>query len=88
MEVRIILVCKRIRSHPEKSMHICICYAVTEREIRGAIALGSSSVAELGESLGVGTCCGRCVPDVRKILKSCAKECERAGPHLRLAAGD
>ena len=69
-------------------MYICICNAVTEREIRGAVALGDCSVADLRESLGVGTCCGRCVPDVRKVLKSCAKERERGNLDLGLAAGD
>jgi bacterioferritin-associated ferredoxin len=69
-------------------MHICVCYAVTEREIRAAFAQGSTSLAGVGEALGAGTCCGRCVPDVRKILKSCARECESGSLHPRFAAGD
>ena len=69
-------------------MYICICNAVTESEIRGAIALGSHTMAELRQGLGVATCCGKCEPEARKILKSCAHECERSRCHLRLASGD
>ena len=70
-------------------MYICICNAVTESEIRGAVALGSKSVADLREGLGVGTCCGKCVPEAHKLLKSCAQECQQhdRSQHRR-AAGD
>lgn len=69
-------------------MYICICNAVTEREIRGAVALGCKTVADLREDLGVGSCCGKCVPEAHKILKDCAKQREHDHSHLRLAAGD
>ena len=76
-------------------MYICICNAVTEREIRGAAALGCKTVAELKEDLGVGTCCGKCVPEAHRILKGCAAQ-EREHPHghdhqhrhHQIAAGD
>ena len=70
-------------------MYICICNAVTESEIRGAVTLGATTVSDLREGLGVGTCCGKCVPDAHKVLKQCARECAHGcSSSLRLAAGD
>ena len=34
-------------------MYVCICNAVTEREIRQAVALGVTTLKELREGLGV-----------------------------------
>jgi bacterioferritin-associated ferredoxin len=47
-------------------MYVCVCHAVTDRDIGEAVAQGCCSLRELREQLGVGSCCGRC--------KSCAKE--------------
>jgi bacterioferritin-associated ferredoxin len=44
----------------ECSVYVCICNQVTDREIHGAAQLGVSTLDELAETLGVGTCCGRC----------------------------
>ncbi|HET7402853.1 MAG TPA: (2Fe-2S)-binding protein, partial [Usitatibacter sp.] len=49
-------------------MYICNCMGITEREIRGAVDLGCETVADLGRDLGVGTCCGRCVPEAGRLL--------------------
>ena len=53
-------------------MYICICNAVTEREIRGAVDLGCRNMTELRRDLGVASCCGKCEPDARRILGTCA----------------
>lgn len=50
-------------------MYVCVCNAVTERDIGQAVATGCSSMRELRESLGVGACCGRCNNCARKLLK-------------------
>jgi bacterioferritin-associated ferredoxin len=65
-------------------MYVCICNAVTEREIRGAADLGCSTLAELSRDLGVATCCGKCAPQARNILRACAN-CPGA---TACAAGD
>ena len=54
-------------------MYICNCNGITDREIRGAAELGCRTVADLGRDLGVGTCCGKCVPEAHAILKACAR---------------
>jgi len=50
-------------------MYICICNAITEREIRQAAALGATKLSHLKEGLGVATCCGACEPCARQILQ-------------------
>jgi bacterioferritin-associated ferredoxin len=50
-------------------MYVCLCNAVTEREVRNAVALGASSLNDLREGLGVAACCGKCASCARQILK-------------------
>ena len=49
-------------------MYICVCNAITEREVRECAARGCASLDELQVELGVGTCCGRCRPVAKEIL--------------------
>lgn len=48
-------------------MYVCVCNAVTERQVYEAIEAGATTVKALSRQLGVGSQCGSCV--------SCAKEC-------------
>ncbi|WP_373740852.1 bacterioferritin-associated ferredoxin [Neisseria sp.] len=41
-------------------MFVCICNAITERQIQDSVAAGASSMNDLQAQLGVGTCCGCC----------------------------
>ena len=50
------------------SMYVCVCNGVTDRDIQGAVALGARTLADLGHSLGVGTCCGRCLDCARRFV--------------------
>jgi bacterioferritin-associated ferredoxin len=50
-------------------MYICICNAVTEREIRHAVELGCNSYKKLHNELGVGTCCGKCKKEATRVVK-------------------
>ncbi len=49
-------------------MYVCICQAVTENQIRQAVAEGVRSVDELGARLGVASCCGTCEPHAQDVL--------------------
>ena len=49
-------------------MYICLCNAITEREIRSCAAEGACSMTDLERCLGVGTNCGRCRPMATEIL--------------------
>lgn len=50
-------------------MYVCVCAAVTERQIHQATLSGARTLQDLRESTGVAVECGRCV--------SCAKRCMR-----------
>lgn len=41
-------------------MYVCICHAVTDREIRAAVARGATRLEDLTMTLGVGAGCGCC----------------------------
>ena len=49
-------------------MYVCVCNAITDREVRGAIALGARSLGDLQATLGVATCCRRCADCAKAIL--------------------
>lgn len=50
-------------------MYICVCKGVSERRIRRAVDDGAVvSLRDLSRELGVGTCCGKCVPAARELL--------------------
>jgi bacterioferritin-associated ferredoxin len=60
------------------AMYVCICRAVTEREIRDAVELGADSMHALRDQLGVAAECGKCEPEIRRILK----ETRRSHHHM------
>ncbi|MEM7763340.1 MAG: (2Fe-2S)-binding protein [Pseudomonadota bacterium] len=41
-------------------MYVCICQAITDRQIEKAIDAGIDSVDKLRDTLGVASCCGSC----------------------------
>ena len=49
-------------------MIVCVCKAVSDRTIRRAVVEGLSSLRELSRETGLGTCCGKCVPQAREVL--------------------
>ena len=60
-------------------MYICICNAVTDREIRGAVSLGVRSLADLKSTLGVATCCGRCEESAARLVRDACQEVSGRG---------
>ncbi|MFZ1246711.1 MAG: (2Fe-2S)-binding protein, partial [Azonexus sp.] len=48
-------------------MYVCVCQAVTERQIREAAQGGARTLKDLRRDLGVSSDCGRCA--------SCARAC-------------
>jgi len=49
-------------------MYICICNAITDRDIAKAAADGARSEEDLARNLGVGLGCGRCTSCAKSIL--------------------
>lgn len=49
-------------------MYICLCNAVTDSDIRRAVADGVRTFSELQARTGCSDCCGCCEPDARATL--------------------
>ena len=49
-------------------MYICLCNAVTERQIVQAAEDGARTSQDLAKELGVGLCCGRCADCANAVL--------------------
>jgi bacterioferritin-associated ferredoxin len=56
-------------------LYICICNAVTERQLKECARSGASSLEELAFQLGVGTGCGRCRDCASGVLEEVRAEC-------------
>jgi bacterioferritin-associated ferredoxin len=51
-------------------MIVCICKAVSDRHIRSAVKGGATNLRDLTRELGVGTCCGKCLPEAKATLSA------------------
>jgi bacterioferritin-associated ferredoxin len=50
-------------------MYVCVCKAVSDRKIRQAVDGGVCTLKGLKDRLGVGSVCGRCVPEARAVIE-------------------
>ena len=55
-------------------MFVCICNAVSDRQIREAAAKGVECLDGLAYETGVGTCCGSCRPLALQVLDQARAE--------------
>ena len=44
-------------------MYVCVCNAITEEQLRRAIADGARTLDDLREALGLGDQCGKCLEE-------------------------
>src|SRR3546814_10382907 len=51
-------------------MFICICNAITERQVQAAVAEGATTLSDLQGQLGVAACCGCCAETATEYLRS------------------
>lgn len=49
-------------------MYVCVCKAVTDKQIKAAIEEGYCSRNQLKQCLGVGSVCGKCRRDVDQLV--------------------
>jgi bacterioferritin-associated ferredoxin len=68
------------------AMIVCVCKAVSDRHIRSAVKGGASSLRDITRELGVGTCCGKCLPEAKAALSASLNACESTRPGLFSAA--
>ena len=63
-------------------MYVCICKAVTNKQIRRAAAAGVDNLYELREALGVASGCGNCADEAESILGEANGEPTAGRPRL------
>lgn len=49
-------------------MYICICNAITDKQILKAQQSGCGSIDDIIQELGVGDCCGNCLDKAEDLL--------------------
>ena len=53
-------------------MYVCICNAITDKDIREAEACGAVHHGEVFQHCGTAPQCGRCIPAIRDQLSDSA----------------
>jgi bacterioferritin-associated ferredoxin len=56
-------------------MYVCVCQAVTERQIHQAAQDGARSLKDLSRGLGITRECGRCANCARQCLNEALVTC-------------
>jgi bacterioferritin-associated ferredoxin len=51
-------------------MYICVCHAISDRQIREVVDRGAGSLCEVQAYLPVAACCGRCEDSARQVIES------------------
>ena len=49
-------------------MYVCVCYAITDGQIRDAVRDGARNLRQLRATMPLGSGCGRCVASARQIV--------------------
>ena len=60
-------------------MYVCLCNALTDRDLYQHTATGDSSVAMVYRACGCQPQCGKCVPFVRQMLREGAAAAQAGG---------
>ena len=69
-------------------MVLCICRAITEREIDAHVRAGASSLEAVAACCGAGTDCGACRDAIEQRIDDACASCPRRGaPDCRSASG-
>ena len=55
-------------------MYVCLCKAVTDRQIRETVSNGAGSFADIRRELGVATQCGKCGQMAKSIIETAVKK--------------
>ena len=63
-------------------MIVCVCKAVSDRHIKAAVKEGATCMRDLTRDLGVGTCCGKCIPEARSALSASLNSCEFSASNI------
>jgi bacterioferritin-associated ferredoxin len=64
-------------------MYVCVCKAITDKQVIRAIDEGADNLMKLKTCLGLATQCGRCSKTARVMLREHSQESSSAGTGLR-----
>ncbi len=64
-------------------MIVCICHNVSDKAIRQAIAAGAESLHEVRAQLPLGSCCGKCLPCAKTIVRESLEDANVKVSELR-----
>jgi bacterioferritin-associated ferredoxin len=66
-------------------MYVCVCQAVSDQDIRRAVARGAGTFEDVRARTGCTTCCGCCEAEARELADA-ALESERSAATLPAVA--
>lgn len=66
-------------------MYLCICKAVSDKRVARAVAHGATTLKDLREQTGLGTGCGKCVPQAYQLLKEALDARHSPAAHHEIA---
>ena len=66
-----------IPNYHSLTMYVCVCHAVTDKDIRKAVDRGACSLFDVQNELPVGSCCGRCEDTARSVVEEYLGKCRR-----------
>ncbi|HEX7370383.1 MAG TPA: (2Fe-2S)-binding protein [Rhodanobacteraceae bacterium] len=66
-------------------MYVCVCQAVSDQDIRRAVARGAHTFEDVQATTGCTTCCGCCESEARELVGT-AVEYEQRAAALPVAA--
>jgi bacterioferritin-associated ferredoxin len=64
-------------------MYVCLCHAISDRQIREVVDRGAASLGEVQVHLPVANCCGSCEDTARNVIES---HCKSSRPTNLIAA--
>jgi len=51
-------------------MYVCMCHAISDRQIREVVDRGAASLHEVQAYLPVANCCGCCAETAREVIEA------------------
>lgn len=69
-------------------MYVCVCNAVTDRQIRSQSERSRGTIAEIYRALGIKVQCGKCVRTAKTILAGAQAEARNAASIPAFAKAD
>ena len=55
-------------------MYVCVCHAISDRQIREIVDRGAGSLGEVQAHLPVASCCGTCEDTARDLIETHAEK--------------